>query len=159
MYTVLLLVTGCASMSGQTSQTPGAKQDLYQTLAPKVSYREADTYYAYLLAQQYLRTNKIDKAIEAFGEALKQEPESPFLLTELATLYLRQGNTDKATELAQQAASASPFYEPAHMLLGGLYAGLGQGNKAIEIYQEVIANNPQNDKAYLLLGTLLAGGQ
>ena len=61
---LMLLVTGCASMSGQSSHKPEAKQDLYQGLAPKVSYHQADTYYAYLLAQQYLRTNKIDKAIE-----------------------------------------------------------------------------------------------
>jgi len=125
-FYLFIFVAGCASISGQGTTDSEARRDGYLTLVPRLTYQQSDVYYSYLTAQQYLRSNKTDKAIEAYSLALKQDPQSPFLMTEMATLYLRQGNTEKALEMAQQASKATPFYELAHMLLGGLYAGLGK---------------------------------
>ncbi len=70
---IFVLVAGCASLSSQPpSSTSGTSRDGYQTLVPKLSFQQADVYFAYLTAQQYLRSNKIDKAMEAYAVALKR---------------------------------------------------------------------------------------
>lgn len=115
----------------------------------------ADVYYDYLSAQFYLAEKQIDKAVEAYTSALKKDPTSPILLTELATLNIRQGNIDTALRLAEEATTYDPGYEPAHMLLGQLYAGLGRNSRAIDAYRKVIEINPENEDAFLLLGALL----
>ena len=126
LFSVLLIVGGCARLV--------IPEKLLKPMAPQSSRPEssaqADSYYDYLAAQYYVRTNQIDQATEAYNKALKKDPHSAVLLTELAALYVRQGKIEAALKLTEEAVTYNPDYEQAYMMLGQLYAGSGQNDKA-----------------------------
>lgn len=149
---VLLTVNGCAQLAvpadplaRKAPQTPSGE-----------SLAQADPYYDYLLAQYHVRNNQVEKAVEAYQNALKKDPHAAVLLTELAALYVRQGKIDDALKLSEEAIANDPGHEQAYMLLGQLYASSGQNSKAASAYQRVLQMNPRNAEVHLLLGTLYA---
>ena len=148
----LLALTACASLS--VPQSPLSQR------APRPpseeSLRQDDSYYDYLLAQHYVRENQVEKAIEAYNQALKKDPHSAVLLTELAALYVRQGKIEAALKLSEEAIANHPDYEQAYLLLGQLYAGSGQNKQAVATYLHLLEMNSKNADVYLLLGTLYA---
>ncbi len=135
---LLLAVNGCAQLT-----TPGGwLQPKAPPRPPVDSQAEADAYYDYLLGQQYLRTNQIDPAVEAYSRALQKDPHSAVLLTELAALYVRQGKIDAALKVTEDAVTYNPGYDHAYMMLGQLYAGSGQNAKAISTYKHLLEKDP-----------------
>jgi hypothetical protein len=63
----LLIMNGCARLT--VSERPFESKA--PPPSPLVSQGQADSYYDYLLGQYFVRTNKIDQAVEAYTKALK----------------------------------------------------------------------------------------
>ena len=116
-----------------------------------------EAYFNYLLAQQYLNDKQIDKAIEAYNNALKVDPQSPMLLTELAALYLRQGNLDSALKLTEQVHPATIRNTLPHTCFSGSFMpGRAGWPRQSMPTRRSLKWSPSDEDAYLLLGTLYA---
>ncbi len=142
------LISGCS----QSLLCPVAKAPV----APAPLDVRAEAYYEYLAAQQYVNEKKYDKAIEAYGKALRIDPCSPVLQTELAVLYLHQNRLDPALELLEQAIRTSPDRPKPYLLLGQVYVRKGRLEDAERSFNRAIELNPSATEAYLMLGALYA---
>ena len=64
---------------------------------------------------------RLDEATEAYARALAKDPESVYLLKELAELSARQGRLDDALGYAERAFALTPDDEVVRLFLGTLY--------------------------------------
>ena len=151
LFCILFLVSGCT----QHLTRPGVPGPPSQGAGGLL----ADVYYDYLSAQRYVSEKQFDKAIEAYERALKIDPRSPILLTELAVIYLRQGKIDVALKLAEQSIESSPDYSPSYLLLGQLYASKGQIGPAVDAYKRVIDVEPHRGGRLSVAGCLVCPGK
>jgi tetratricopeptide (TPR) repeat protein len=89
------------------------------------------------LGKLYFNTGQLDKAEQAFTEALQGYPGYMHALAGLGQVRWAQGNTDEAIRLYEQAVSKVPYPEYL-MHLGDLYAGVGDTKSAQEQYDLVM---------------------
>ena len=151
LFCLLFLIAGCA----QPLTRPGS-------LAPAPQGAggvRAEVYYDYLAAQSYVSEKQFDKAIEAYEKALKIDPQSPILLTELAVIYLRQGKIDPALKLAEQSIQSAPDYAPAYLLLGQLYAARGANRAGCRRVQASHRDQPLRRRCLSAAGRTLCPGK
>ena len=90
-------------------------------------------------------------------EALKQQPESVFLYTELARLQMRRGDMAAALQACQQAIALAPDHRACRMYSSGLYTSICNRRKRRKAaFRRAIALDPMQEDGYLYLGTLYA---
>ena len=89
------------------------------------------------LGKLYFNTGQLDKAEQAFTEALQGYPGYIHALAGLGQVRWAQGNTDEAIRLYKQAVSRVPYPEYL-MHLGDLYASVGDAKSAQEQYDLVM---------------------
>ncbi|MEF3272936.1 MAG: tetratricopeptide repeat protein [Chloroflexus sp.] len=77
------------------------------------------------------QTNRLDKALQAFGDLHQADPENVFYINYIAQCYRRQGEVDAAAE--------------AYSLLADLYSAQGQTLQAAEALRELLALQPEDD--------------
>ena len=95
------------------------------------------------LGRLYRAVNQPAKAQDAFGKALKADPESRVGLANLAEMFLQQGDYDQAVETLNRI----PDSEMDSQLLGMLAMAYSQGqhaDKAVETYEKALAQDPDN---------------
>jgi O-antigen ligase len=79
----------------------------------------AGTVYRLMASQTATRTQRADllaKAAEAFSEAIRLDPYSPFAYYELAQLRLAEGRVEEAIELLSTAMVYEPYFLPGRAL-------------------------------------------
>src|SRR5688572_15162810 len=153
----LLLLHGCAvARSLHTAAVNGGAKDT-ETMDVQEVLRRGESYYHYLLSYAFqLRNDLEEHLVQAIGEmqeALKQQPESVFLQTELARLQMRRGDMTAALRACQQAIALAPDHAPAHLLLGAVYVNLQKKEEAKAAFRKAIALDPLQEDGYLYLGT------
>jgi len=130
-------------------------------------------YYHYTLAHMYAelagaygnRADYVNKAVENYKEAIKEDPSTPMLSEELSDLYIQSGRLREAQSDAEEALKQNPNDLNAHRLLARIFTrmvGDGQQNKideamlrrAIEQYQKITAIDPKDIEAWLMLARL-----
>ena len=92
----------------------------------KVADPLAEAYYQFVLGRHLEEEGDVDGAIAAFTRAIKLDPASASLLTELAELYARQSRVREAIESAEAAITIDPGNSEAHRVLGSIYARLAE---------------------------------
>lgn len=95
----------------------------------------------------HFRADEIDKAEEAFNQALKVNPESAVSLNHLGIIYRGKGKFKEARSNYEKALQVDPNYAYAHLNFGillDLY--LGELDKALEHYQKFQELNNKEDK-------------
>jgi len=99
----------------------------------------------------------LNKAIEAYNEAIKLKSNYSLAHFEIALVYYRQGKTAQAiTEFARAVALDSNFSN-ARYFLGLLYDGEGNKTAAIEQFEKIAELNPDNELVKQILANLKAG--
>lgn len=136
--------------------------------APLVSFPESDASLATTrdfglawasLAQRNIE-NAAQQAEEYLREALKERPNDPALLTDLAFLELKHGHDKEARELYEQALTFDPLSSDAATDLGILEAKSGNLRRAVDLWNGAFARAPYRSVIGLDLAmTFCAAGQ
>ncbi|MFQ5484998.1 MAG: tetratricopeptide repeat protein, partial [Desulfobacterales bacterium] len=96
----------------------------------------------------YTRSEKYQKAIEAFNQASRIDPNDPRTYLQRANAYHRLGNSKRAIEDYNLAIRLDPDNVNAYYNRGIVYVSLDQNDKAIEDFNHVIRLDPNNSEAY-----------
>ncbi|MBC7928576.1 MAG: tetratricopeptide repeat protein [Bryobacteraceae bacterium] len=134
---------------------------------------KASAYYHFSLGHLYSELagaygNKgdyLNKAIDNFRLAMKEDPDASFLAEELSDLYIQSGRLREAVTEAEEALKQSPSDLNSRRILGRIYTRMigdsQQGKvdetmlkKAIEQYEKIVAAQPKDNDTLLLLGRL-----
>ena len=160
-----------ASLSASAAQkSPSA---LLPPATKQASSPKAAAYYHFSLGHLYAemaasygnRSDYLNKAIENFRLAMKEDPDADFLVEDIAELYLASGRVKDAVDEAQNALKANPDQINAHRVLAHIYrqqiGGDGQNRpnegmikRALEQYQVIAAKDPTDMEALVMVGTL-----
>lgn len=134
---------------------------------------KAAAYYHYSLGHLYAemaasygnRSDYLNKAIDNFRLAMKEDPEADFLVEDIAELYLAAGRVKEAVEEAQSALKANPNQINAHRVLAHIYrsqiggdgqnrANEGMVKRALEQFQIIAEKDPKDMEALIMVGGL-----
>lgn len=151
------------------SMMPGFAQ---APAAPKAADK-AGAYYNFAMGHLYAelagaygnRGDYVNKAIDHYKQALRQDPDAEFLLEELTELYVQSNQLRSAVLEAEEAIKANPNNVAARRMLGRIYTRLigdsqqGRVNeemlrKAIEQYQILTEKEPKEPENWVTLGRL-----
>jgi len=163
-----LAATAVSATAAQKSDNPILPPASKQANSPK-----AAAYYHYSLGHLYAemaasygnRSDYLNKAIDNFRLAMKEDPEADFLVEDIAELYLAAGRVKDAVEEAQSALKANPNQINAHRVLAHIYrnqiGGDGQSRpnenmakRALEQYQIIAEKDPKDMEALVMVGSL-----
>ena len=112
------------------------------------------------MAQQYMRRNQIEKAIEIYEQIAKVMPEDLESRSQLATLYSRQNQHDKAIDIWKALLEADPENTRYQDGFIDAYQKAGRIGDAIELAQKYIDNEAEVGVHYSRLAKLYtADGQ
>ena len=92
------------------------------------------------------------KAMEAFKQAIRIDPDYALAHVNLGIAYGELGNYAKAMEAFKQAISIDPVNANAHLGVGNAYYEFGLYKDAIEAYKQVIRIDPDDAITYGNLG-------
>ena len=99
--------------------------------------------------------DSIDRAIAAFGDATKHDPEYARAWAALGGAYGLKGNflsmpemVNEAIDLERRALALDPELADAHMWLGGSLLSTGRTDEAIAEIREALRLEPENGQAY-----------
>jgi tetratricopeptide (TPR) repeat protein len=127
------------------------KQDKFEdairavTKARSLAPLEADS--SIQLGLICLRSKDIDRAAEAFADAIKLDPYSTRALLGAAAVKMEVEQYQDATELCERVLSMDPSMEQAHEMLARLRLKLGEKDAAVGELKGIVARNPDNKKA------------
>ncbi|MBS0655267.1 MAG: tetratricopeptide repeat protein [Verrucomicrobia bacterium] len=108
-----------------------------------------------LRASLLARQGNYEGAERTEREALENDNESPFALTESAILGLRRGLSQQAVDCARQAIQYHPTYSKAHEVLARALFFRGMKEDARESLETILALNPKSTFARAAHATLL----
>jgi len=131
--------------------------------------RSVEAYESYARGMMNLRLasrDSIERAISAFEDAIRHDPEYAMAWAALGGAYSLKGSflsiTDlvrKAVEMERRAVTIDPDLADAHAWLGGALLNLGQVDEAIASIDEAIRLEPENGQAYQALGRAYWAGK
>jgi tetratricopeptide (TPR) repeat protein len=153
--------------------TPAFSQTNAPRPAADPSADRSAAYYNFALAHLYAelagaygnRGEYVNKAIDAYKQAIKLDPSATYIDEELTEFYVQTGQLDKATTEAQSLLSANPSNVNAHKILARIYARLvgdpDQGKvdpamlkNAIAEYAEIARLDPKDTESLAVLARL-----
>jgi tetratricopeptide (TPR) repeat protein len=168
-----LLTSGLAG--AQTQSVPNQQPNTIKLPPPakQASSLKASAYYHFSVGHLYEemaatygnRSDYVNKAIDNFRLAMKEDPSASFLVEDIAELYRVSGRIREAVEEAQAALKANPDDVNARRVLAHIYAqqiGDAQANhidegmarRAVEQYKIIAEKNPKDVDSLVMLGRL-----
>ena len=164
---ITMLAPGQTPQDNSTGKT-GLPSPTKQPNSPK-----AAAYYHFALGHLYEdlagnfgnRGDYVNKAIENFRLAMKEDPSASFLVQDIAELYRVSGRLREAVEEAQAALKANPDDLNARRVLAHIYTqeiGDAQANhvdegmaqRAAEQYKIITDKDPKDVESLVMLGRL-----
>ncbi len=134
----------------------------------------AQAYYHFTLGHMYEemagaygnRSEYVNKAIDNYRLAMKEDPSATFLVEDIADLYRQAGRLREAVVEAESALKANPNDVNARRVLARIYTqqiGDSQSNhidenmlhRAIDQYKQITAQDPKDTDSLIMLGRLL----
>jgi tetratricopeptide (TPR) repeat protein len=165
-----------AGLAGAQTQAVSNQQSNTTKLPPatkQASSLKASAYYHFSLGHLYEemaasygnRTDYVNKAIDNFRLAMKEDPSASFLVEDIAELYRVSGRIREAVEEAQGALKTNPDDLNARRVLAHIYAqqiGDAQANhidegmarRAVEQYKIIAEKDPKDVESLVMLGRL-----
>jgi eukaryotic-like serine/threonine-protein kinase len=135
----------------------------------KQETRSVEAYQSYARGMMNLRLatrESIERAIAAFEEATRHDPEYAQAWAALGGTYSLKGSflnlrdlMERAIELEQRALAIDPDFADAHNWLGIALLGLGRTDDAIAAIREAIRLDPENGQAHQSLARALWVGK
>jgi hypothetical protein len=138
----VLAVVASVAWTGMTWRQVGFWKD-DATLAPIAGANIRDTSEAHAgLGNAYLKSGRIDEAIEHLRRAVELDPGLGRARNDLGMALDLQGRTDEALAEYREAVLRAPDLAEAHHNLAGLLAARGQLAEALEEYRRALAIQP-----------------
>jgi tetratricopeptide (TPR) repeat protein len=173
----LAAVSTLSAAAPPDGQTPADQSQSAATLPPatkQASSPKAAAYYHFALGHLYEemaatysnRSDYVNKAIENFRLAMKEDPSASFLVQDIAELYRVSGRIREAVEEAQNALKANPDDLNARRVLAHIYTQQisgepqtnrvdeGMAQRAVEQYRIITAKDPKDLDSLVMLGRL-----
>ncbi len=154
---------------GQVANPPAASA----SSAPQERSPKSEAYYHYSLGHLYEelagtygnRSDYVNKAIENYRLAMKEDPSASFLIEDIAELYRVSGRIREAVGEAQEALKTNPNDLNARRVLARIYTqeigdaqtnhvDEGMARRAIEQYKIVTDKDPKDLDSLIMLGRL-----
>ncbi len=114
-------------------------------------------YAQYVFGNILFEKKETDKSIDAFQEAIRQNPFFSLPRAKLGMVYYYLGNYKAAQEQYETVLEINPADYNTHFNLGVLFQQVGQLKEAAAQFIETIQLYPQHHKAYYELGTIYQG--
>lgn len=86
----------------------------------------AQAYYQFMLGGHFEYEGELDRAMAAYREAARLDPESAEIRAELAGFFARQGRVEDASREARTALALDPANHEANRILGSILASLAE---------------------------------
>ena len=99
---------------------------------------------------------KLDEAIKEYREAIRLNPDDPYVHGNLGIVLSEQGKLDEAIKEYREAIRLNPDDPIDHNNLGEVLLNKGQLDEAIKEYREAIRLKPDQAEFHSNLGELLA---
>lgn len=163
-------------LSAASSQTPsGATNGATPSVtAEHDNTQKASAYYHFAIGHLYEelagaygnRSDYVNKAIESYRQAMKEDPANAgFLVEDIAELYRMSGRIREAVDEAQNALKQNPDDLNARRVLAHIYTqeigdaqanhiDEGMAHRAIEQYKLIAAKDPKDAESLVMLGRL-----
>uniref|UniRef100_A0A1I7YTP2 dolichyl-phosphate-mannose--protein mannosyltransferase n=1 Tax=Steinernema glaseri TaxID=37863 RepID=A0A1I7YTP2_9BILA len=114
----------------------------------------------YNLGRLLVGRGRVEEAVEAFQEAVRQMPEwyegHASLLNMLGEALLKKGRAEEAEKWYKKAMEASGTHVPAYLTLANLRMQQKNYEEAETLLHQALALNPRNPETLLHLGRLLS---
>ena len=117
--------------------------------APQGLTREAEAYYQFLLGRHLESEGDAARAIAAYTEAARLDPESAEIRAELASLHARENRLAEATAMAEAALKLDPRNVSAARLLGFIYADTARVDEGLAAFDAGAAASAARAAGYL----------
>lgn len=146
-----------------------SKQPIREGNSPR-----GQAYYHFTLGHMYEemasaygnRFEYVNKAIDNYRLAMKEDPSATFLVEDIADLYRQSGRLREAVQEAEAALKANPNDLNARRVLARIYTqqiGDSQSNhidepmlrRAIDQYKQITSQDPKDLESLIMLGRLL----
>jgi tetratricopeptide (TPR) repeat protein len=175
LRTATLAVLTVASMGAAQTPEQNSPNTVPALPAPskQASSPKAGAYYHFALGHLYEelagvygnRSDYVNKAIDNYRLAIKEDPTATFLVEDIADLYRASGRIREAVEEAQNGLKANPDDLNARRVLARIYTqeiGDAQANhidegmarRAIEQYKIISEKDPKDVDSLIWLGRL-----
>ncbi len=165
-FAVLLCAfAGSVPLAAQTEQRP--------TEVKAAVSDKSGAYFNYSMGHMYAemagaygnRGEYLNKAIEYYKLALKQDPSATFMTTELTDLYIQSGQLNRAVTEAEELLRQDPNNLDARRTLGRIYTRMigdaQQGKidekmlaKSVDQYKIIVEKDPKDAESKLVLARL-----
>ncbi|MBI5543797.1 MAG: tetratricopeptide repeat protein [Deltaproteobacteria bacterium] len=100
------------------------------------------------LGNDYFDTRQIQRSIDAYGEALKLQPNNPDVLTDQGVMYGLQSNLDRALANYERAQELAPTHLASAFNIGLVYARRGSDpTREAAAWRRVIELAPDSEQA------------
>lgn len=151
--------TAQSSLPPVTKQAPSVKAAAYYHFSLGHLYEE-------LAAAYGNRGDYVNKAIDNYRLAMKDDPTASFLVEDIAELYRMSGRLPEAVDEAQSALKANPDDLNARRVLARIYTQQigdqqtsnkideGMAHKAIDEYKLITQKDPTDTESLVMLGRL-----
>ena len=103
----------------------------------------------YILAQDALKKNDLNKALTELTKAIQSNPNSYLYYYELGKIQYRQKKYSEAVRSFTTSCDLNGSFEPSRYNLGVTQLKLGNDNAALAAFRKAIDINPRYEKAYL----------
>jgi serine/threonine-protein kinase len=128
-HAALAFVTGCSDWDWAA-----AERGLQRALELNPNYATGHQWYSRLLSALCRHREAVAEA----RQAMRLDPSSPIVQTNLVAILFRAGELEEALRLGQEAVRANPHFPIAHIWLGDVYQGLGRQREALAELQEAV---------------------
>jgi tetratricopeptide (TPR) repeat protein len=126
----------------------------YWEIAIKIDISSLKAWAYFQIGYCYDELGNYTKAIEAYKQAIRINPDDAYVHCNLGAVYGSLGLYKDAIEAFKQAIRIDPDDAKAHYCLGLAYDSLGLYKDAIEAYKQAIRINPDDAVAHCNLGAV-----
>ena len=133
--------------------------------------KRSEAYYHFALghlyhqfAQQFMRPEYVDRAVEEYSAALDADPGSIVIRIELINLYAGANRLSDAVAVTDEVFAQDPDNVEVRRLLGRIYRSYATGRrqgidlellqKAVEQFEKLVELEPDNPEDHVVLGML-----
>ncbi len=167
------LTAQIATLQTPTDQTHPSSNPTVPNATTRGKSLKASAYYHFTMGHLYEdlagaygnRSDYVNKAIDNYRLAMKEDPTASFLVEDIAELYRMSGRIREAVEEAQTALKANPDDLNARRVLARIYTQQigdaqtnhvdeGMARRAIEQYKLISDKDPKDLDSLVMLGRL-----